>query len=75
MARRALLALAASASASTASFSAALTIDADSVIAKINPLVYGCHSDLGYAHAGRGFYSQMVYVDHDQMTASRLRTN
>ena len=40
---------------------AALTIDAASVINTVRDTVYGCHSDLGYAHAGRGFYSQMIY--------------
>lgn len=54
---RALFAAALASAASAASIS----IDATSVIATVNPLVYGCHSDLGYAHAGRGFYSQMVY--------------
>jgi hypothetical protein len=44
-----------------AASAASLTIDASSVLATVSPFVYGCHSDLGYAHAGRGFYSQMVY--------------
>ena len=47
--------------ASSVSAAPAITINAASVLSTVNPLVYGCHSDLGYAHAGRGFYSQMVY--------------
>lgn len=69
MARFAVLALGAASAASAsiasaaapAGVAAAITVDAGSVISTVSPLVYGCHSDLGYAHAGRGFYSQMVY--------------
>lgn len=50
-----------SALAATAFAAPSLTIDAASVIATVSPTIWGCHSDLGYAHAGRGFYSQMVY--------------
>ena len=74
MAHYALLAaLAATASASSsASGAAALTIDAASVIATVSPLVYGCHSDLGYAHAGRGFYSQLVYGEIFEQTPLKV---
>jgi alpha-N-arabinofuranosidase len=62
-------ALAASAALASA---AALTVDATNVLATISPLVHGCHSDLGYAHAGRGFYSQMVFGEIFERTPIKV---
>jgi hypothetical protein len=40
-----------------------VTVRLGDVTHVISPLVLGCHSDSGYAHAARGFYSQMVVGD------------
>eukprot|EP01048_Picozoa_sp_COSAG05_P004984 COSAG05_NODE_285_length_12188_cov_539.399537_7_plen_389_part_00 len=40
-----------------------LTIEPNTVTHEINPLAMGCHSDSGYAHQARGFYSQMIVGD------------
>lgn len=37
-----------------------LTINTDAVTHQISPLAMGCHSDSGYAHQARGFYSQLI---------------
>jgi hypothetical protein len=37
-----------------------LTVDTGTPTHTISPLAMGCHSDSGYAHQARGFYSQMI---------------
>eukprot|EP00658_Telonema_sp_P-2_P038649 TRINITY_DN27689_c0_g1_i2.p1 TRINITY_DN27689_c0_g1~~TRINITY_DN27689_c0_g1_i2.p1 ORF type:complete len:676 (-),score=152.23 TRINITY_DN27689_c0_g1_i2:251-2278(-) len=37
-----------------------VTVDIDAVTHQISELAMGCHSDSGYAHQARGFYSQMI---------------
>eukprot|EP01051_Picozoa_sp_SAG22_P021146 SAG22_NODE_4553_length_1236_cov_1.618294_2_plen_246_part_00 len=38
----------------------AVTISTGAATHQISPLAMGCHSDSGYAHQARGFYSQMI---------------
>ena len=40
-----------------------VSVAVDEVTHQISPLVMGCHSDSGYAHQARGFYSQMIVGD------------
>jgi hypothetical protein len=37
------------------------TVDASKPNHTINKLYLGCHSDSGYTHQPRGYYSQMIY--------------
>ena len=41
--------------------SVSLTVQAMNITHKPSNLVLGCHSDSGYAHQARGFYSQMIF--------------
>ena len=38
-----------------------LTIHADQILHRIDPMYMGCHSDSGYTHQPRGLYSQMIF--------------
>jgi len=70
--RLALLTLVAAATSPLAT-AAAISVDATSVLnANLSNLISGCHSDLGYAHAGRGFYSQMVYGEIFERTPLKV---
>jgi alpha-galactosidase len=41
--------------------STVVSVDASKVTHQLNPLHMGCHSDSGFAHQPRGFYSQLLY--------------
>jgi alpha-L-arabinofuranosidase len=41
--------------------STVVNVDASKVTHQLNPLHMGCHSDSGFAHQPRGFYSQLLY--------------
>ena len=45
-----------------------VTIDADKVTHQINQLYLGCHSDSGYTHQPRGFYSQLIFGESFEET-------
>eukprot|EP00729_Bicosta_minor_P005274 gene5274-28010_t len=36
-------------------------IDVSTPTHRVNPMFMGCHSDSGFAHTERGFYSQLIY--------------
>jgi len=38
-----------------------VSVDTRQITHKLNPLHLGCHSDSGFAHTERGFYSQMIF--------------
>lgn len=38
-----------------------VSVDTSKITHQLNPLWMGCHSDSGFAHTERGFYSQMIY--------------
>lgn len=38
-----------------------VTVNSDNVTHDVNPFFLGCHSDSGFVHQARGFYSQMVF--------------
>eukprot|EP00854_Cymbomonas_tetramitiformis_P001554 gene1554-2186_t len=49
-----------------------LIIDPDNVTHTTNPLYLGCHSDSGYTHQPRGFYSQLLYGETFQNITGRV---
>merc|ERR1719201_2539324 len=47
-----------------------VTVAANNVTHVIDPLFMGCHSDSGFAHTQRNFYSQMIYGESFEFNTS-----
>ena len=47
--------------------SSTVLINTSHVTHQVNPMFMGCHSDSGFAHQPRGFYSQLIYGESFEM--------